>query len=48
MNNNNHCVTVIANREYWSFFPVFYDQLRNKGQYKGDINLITDNSITFK
>ena len=45
MNNNNHCVTVIANREYLSFFPSFYDQLRNIGQYKGDINLITDNSI---
>ena len=45
MNNNNHCITVLANREYLRFFPSFYDQLRNKGQYTGDINLITDNSI---
>ena len=45
MNNKNHCITVLANREYLRFFPSFYDQLRNKGQYTGDINLLTDNSI---
>ena len=45
MKNNNHCVTVLANREYLRFFPSFYDQLRNKGEYRGDINLLTDNSI---
>ena len=43
MNNKNHCITVLANREYLRFFPSFYDQLRNKGQYTGDINLLTDN-----
>ena len=45
MNNKNQCVTVLANRRYLDFFPVFYNQLRDKGEYKGEINLITDNSI---
>ena len=45
MIDKTQCVTVMANRSYLRYFPDFYQQLRVNGQYSGEINLITDNSI---
>lgn len=45
MIDKNQCITVMANRRYLHYFPNFYQQLRVRGQYSGEINLITDSYI---
>ena len=47
MGKKNNCVTVLADRNYIKHFPIFYKQLRETGMFEGEINLITNNGISF-
>jgi len=38
----NFCITLLADKNYLYFFPKIYQQIREIGNFHGDINLITN------
>ena len=41
-NDKNTCITLLADKNYIHFFPKIYKQIREVGNFDGDINLITN------